>query len=600
MRVSGCQGAILALLLALSSCAAPLAPRSSVDPNPVRHRGVATRVTAPVLRAPSPQAYTEFLLAELAVAQGDRDAARRRFRRALVEDPESPELRLRLAELALQEGETRKALSWVEEATRVDPSYPRAQLLGAQLLREQDPPRARALLWRVISLWPRDPSAYLWLAPLERRHRGVDVERRIYQALLSHHPDHLEGHLGLARALDRLGQVDQAARLLERACQAHPFAVEPWIRLGRLRIGQGHWAQAARSLYQGLEATGDDPVLAEEIFRLWLARGRPERARDLVDLLEGHETAAALTQVANLRDRLGDETGAERALFQARKQDPAFGPALAEQARQLRRRGQDAAIERLLEGLPSGTEVWAAGQLERAAQWEAAGERETAEGVLLGILHARPRDAVALESLAFLQARRGKLTLAKASLDRARRERGLLGEDAGHRYALALLYEEAGQWAQAERLARAQLAGDPDDSGMLNLLGFGLADRGLDLRRALALLLRAQRLDPLNPYVLDSLGWALVQRGRPGAALPWLERAIAVDRRLCEAWIHLAEARRSAGLPREARAAREAALGCRPTKSLQAVLRGRLSGAGGRPGTPHEPWAPRARTRSDP
>jgi tetratricopeptide (TPR) repeat protein len=242
---------------------------------------------------------------------------------------------------------------------------------------------------------------------------------------------------------------------------------------------------------------------------------------------------------------------------------------------------------------------YAAAQLELAAQLEAEGEPREAAATLRRLLGVAAAEAGAAESLAFLEARQGRLAAARGALERARRVRGVAADDPGHRYSLTLLYEEAGRWAAAARLAAAQLAEDPDDAQVLNLLGYGLAERGLALERAVALLERSRALDPLNPYVLDSLGWARYRQGQPAQAIPWLEQAVQVDRRLCEGWNHLGEALQAAGRWTAARRAWRSALACGLPASTRALVRGRLRALDA-PGAPPEPWAPRARTRRDP
>ncbi|MDX9999727.1 MAG: tetratricopeptide repeat protein [Polyangia bacterium] len=596
MKPAWQRASFLAVAILLVSCS--VTPGSKMPVKESGHQRTADPPTlARQLRSPPPWAYEEFLLAELAVGMGDREEGGRHFRRALSEDPDSPELRLRLAEIAMQKGSHEEALRLAEEALGVDPAYPRAHLITARLLSERDPARARALLLQVLSLWPGELQAYLLLAPLERRKGGAEAERTVYEKMLEKDPDNLDGLLGLALALGRLGLDAEASKVLRRACNAHPFAVDPWLRLARKMVLVGKWDRAAHWLYLGLEATGDDPSLAEELFRLWLARGRHERARDLVVLLSGHETAATLTQVANLRERLGDDPGAEGALQSALRQDPSFGPALVDLARLWSRRGNTAAARRVLEDQSPGSVLFAFARRELAAQREAAGEWVEAEKVLRGILEAGSADGATAESLAFLQARTGSLQRGLESLERARLARGLLSDDPGHRYSLALLLEEAGQWPRAQRLANAQLDRDPDDAQVLNLLGYGLAERGIELDRALGLLRAALRLDPLNPYFLDSLGWALVKKGRPGEAQPFLERSVLLDRRLCEAWAHLGEARLAAGATESSRAAWEEARACFPGESARAVASGRLRALSGYMRKTIEPWVPRARTR---
>ena len=72
---------------------------------------------------------------------------------------------------------------------------------------------------------------------------------------------------------------------------------------------------------------------------------------------------------------------------------------------------------------------------------------------------------------------------------------------------------------------RDVLAKDPANPGVLNFLGYVLADHGLKLDEAVALITRALAVDADNPSYLDSLGWALFKQGKYPDAVPPLERA---------------------------------------------------------------------------
>jgi tetratricopeptide (TPR) repeat protein len=69
----------------------------------------------------------------------------------------------------------------------------------------------------------------------------------------------------------------------------------------------------------------------------------------------------------------------------------------------------------------------------------------------------------------------------------------------------------------------------PEDAVARNDLGYLLAETGLHLRRALALILEAVESDPRNPSYRDSLGWVLFRLGEKELALEQLELALALE-----------------------------------------------------------------------
>ena len=75
------------------------------------------------------------------------------------------------------------------------------------------------------------------------------------------------------------------------------------------------------------------------------------------------------------------------------------------------------------------------------------------------------------------------------------------------RFQLAAIHERQDEFEQAEILFRKMLEKNPEHAGVLNYLGYMLADRGVQLAEALGYIERALEIDPHNGAYLDSLGW---------------------------------------------------------------------------------------------
>lgn len=93
----------------------------------------------------------------------------------------------------------------------------------------------------------------------------------------------------------------------------------------------------------------------------------------------------------------------------------------------------------------------------------------------------------------------------------------------------AQLLERTGDSAAALQVYRATQQQFPTDAEAQNALGFSLADKGIDLDTAKALIVQAQKTLVGNPMVLDSLGWVEFKLGNMPAALNWLEQAYTLD-----------------------------------------------------------------------
>lgn len=549
---------------------------SSRRPGPMRPANTRSHRTPEARRFVPPEAYRQFLLAEMARGRQDVPATLGHLRRALSEDPGSPFLRLRIAELLLGRGRLVEALKMTRAAQRVAPAYAQSYFWHGRLLAVHRPRAARPVLERALRLDPDSVRSYLWLARVRLRLGDPAGERAVYGRLLKRRPDNAEALFGLARAWARTGKRARAARLLDRLLRTSPFAVRPRLVLARLRLLQGRGASAVRALLDAMEASADDPVVAQELFRLYRIQKKRQQARDLVKLMEVHASARFLVFVASLYDSLGEPTRALGAVARALLQDPDSGPALALKARLLlRSRGPRAALG-LLGRIKSGGRTFVAARIAHAEILENEGRAPAAIRLLRRTLVVKPHNAQLQETLALVCARQGKVSEALGAAAAVGLLRSRAPDDAEQRYFLALVLEEAGRFTRSARIARRLIRDDPDDSQALNLLGYGLAERGLGLSEAVRLLERAHRLDPLSPYILDSLGWARHRQGRHRQAVALLRRATRADARLAEPWYHLGEALVALGHKGAAHKAYRRALARRPALHRRAVIAGKI------------------------
>jgi tetratricopeptide (TPR) repeat protein len=92
-------------------------------------------------------------------------------------------------------------------------------------------------------------------------------------------------------------------------------------------------------------------------------------------------------------------------------------------------------------------------------------------------------------------------------------------------YDQAMLADKAGHTDEMERLLRGIITRQPDYYHALNALGYSMADRGVELQEARALIARALTYAPDDPFITDSLGWVEFRLGNPREALRLLEKA---------------------------------------------------------------------------
>ncbi len=96
-------------------------------------------------------------------------------------------------------------------------------------------------------------------------------------------------------------------------------------------------------------------------------------------------------------------------------------------------------------------------------------------------------------------------------------------------YARGRAYERMGRWKDAESDLTRALALRPDDSELLNYLGYAWIDRGERVPEALAMVEKAVAANPRSGAIIDSLGWAHYRLGDFTKAVEILEQAIELE-----------------------------------------------------------------------
>ena len=93
-------------------------------------------------------------------------------------------------------------------------------------------------------------------------------------------------------------------------------------------------------------------------------------------------------------------------------------------------------------------------------------------------------------------------------------------------YYDGISHERLKQWDVAEKLFRKALELAPNESSVLNYLGYSMIEKKINLQEALDMVKKAVELKPNDGYITDSLGWAYFQLGDYEQAVIHCERAV--------------------------------------------------------------------------
>ncbi|MFP6829667.1 MAG: tetratricopeptide repeat protein [Gammaproteobacteria bacterium] len=481
----------------------------------------------------------------------------------LSDDPGLAEL---ATELAHEANLTELGREAAEHWQMLTPDNPRVhQYLGAFNLRSGDLDGAVAEFEQILEATENHGPALAYLIEFLADESDSQITTAVVSQLVANYPGTPEGHYGLARLGLRSGNYQMALENAERVVELEPEWVEAQLLYARMLVITGS-TEEGLALAQSIAEEQPELEVHLQYAELLLSAGRHEPARDLLDgiLSDNPGLPEAVRALAFLTLTL-DDLEASKGHFtdlrgQPRYRDEAFFylgriAETEEQALQAMRSysrvtSGNNAVEAQLRaanllytslGDPEGavqhlrefgianpdysTEMLVAEmellvQLDRdeaAMQLIAAAVAESPNNQTLQDAHAQLYISIAQRAISVDDLDTAEDTY-KEGLRLYRDNRSL-------RYAQALLYQEQGRHRRSANALESLIRDVPDDAGLLNALGYLLTDQMDRHGEAREYLEQALALEPNNPAIIDSMGWALFNLGEFEAALGHLERA---------------------------------------------------------------------------
>jgi tetratricopeptide (TPR) repeat protein len=563
--------------------------------------------------------------AELALQEGDVPTAVTRWRLAAQADDASPWIRVRLGEALLLMGDARGAIAAADRAIALcadgkDDALETTHGMAAWRMRSVaqrvlgDDDGAVDSLRTVLAQRPGEPRASALLLQLLVDHDALADAEAVAAAWTT--TDGVGGAVTLARAFAERGQHEPALKHLQAALERSPDddgaldaqrvvllalgrfdeALEVTRHLVSVRDDDGPFARSQLLTVLALTRVDEARALA----RTWLADDGSERMHLLV--ADAFSAAGLLDDAVASLGALTPSTSTLLRLENARLQLDARHPAAAEGACDVRsddrrldeyahllcaqaradRGDVDTAVEQLLSSGP----VISARRLSRAATLLKRATTTTHAPKIEAIVRAQwalHDDATALAALS-LQERLEHAAAVAAALsalgafdDAQALLTSLLTTRPTHRELLlarAKLALEQHPDDVAAAIAPLRMAGARDaDVATLNFIAFSLAEANVNSDVAVRSAWQAVLLDPLNGFVLDTLGWALLRANDLDNAAITARRAARLVPTEAEVWWHLAVIEQRRGHVEDAiAAAKQAQVLVLPGDALQTQI----------------------------
>ena len=87
-------------------------------------------------------------------------------------------------------------------------------------------------------------------------------------------------------------------------------------------------------------------------------------------------------------------------------------------------------------------------------------------------------------------------------------------------------FERIGEWEKAEKDLLLSLELNPDQAYVINYLAYSWIEKDIKINKSLAMLEKANNLKSNDPYIIDSLGWALFKLAKYEDSKKYLQTAV--------------------------------------------------------------------------
>lgn len=522
---------IAAILGGLSGASLP----GCAHANPAQQ---AQRVMLPALTISAPEpadlepqrfadadAYTHYLLGNLAANQGDFEAAAEHYRLAAGLDPQSADIWVKYAAVLVRKGDLVRAQAALERAVRLDSQSVAAHMMLANIAASRgDHEQAIAAYRKVIELDPENPEAYVYLSSIYAQKNDIAAAERILKDLLARSPDSVVAYYYLAHLQAERKNLQEAKHYYEAALKLQPRFQPALVEYALILELSGDTKAAIAKYREILEYYPERDDIRRRLGQIYI------KSSDLPNALAEFK-ALANSDANNLDLRLTigliylEQDDYDRALEefryilatnpQAYKVHLYVGAVLAKQ-------GQSDKARAEYERVPASAIEYTDAQIQIALLDVSAGKRDAAYTRLRTLIVGTAATPEAFDLLASLYREDEQFDEALAVIGAGLRK---FPDDERMLYALGVTYDLKGEWQKAVEQMRAILERNANHAQALNYIGYTYAEKGIQLDEAEALLKRAVALEPSDGYILDSLGWVYYQKGDYARARELLTKA---------------------------------------------------------------------------
>jgi tetratricopeptide (TPR) repeat protein len=505
------------------------------------------------------------------VARGDHDtvAAADFYSRALAEDPSNELILEQAFLLETAAADWDRAIELARELVKVEPSHRIAQfLLGCDAFKRGDYKEADEHFAAARQGPIADLTSILARAWVQQASGKTDQAFATLDTLSD--ADWAQFYQRYHRALiaDVAGKRDVARVAFAQAFKKNPATLRVADAYARHLVNSNNRKLAKQTLKTHIAKSAEHPL-----------------STTLLNDIEAGKTPPLLVTSPNdglaevfygIGDALAGEGGLDMGIIflqfalYLEPDFPLAQVALAEAYDSAKRYDLElAAFDNINEDSP----LWLNVQIQKALALNSLERVDDAKALLEKIIAKSPKDIRPLDALGNILRSHERYAEARDYYSRAIT---LVGKPTKENwtlfYARGVCNERLKDWPEAEADLKKALELSPDESPVLNYLGYTWIDQSQNLKTAMDYIRKAVKLKPDDGYYIDSLGWAYYRLGNIQSAVEHLERAVELKPDDPVINDHLGDAYWRIGRKLEAKYQWQQSLTLKPDKDLIATI----------------------------
>jgi putative PEP-CTERM system TPR-repeat lipoprotein len=538
------------------------------------HREQAVKLVARAIERDPVNVTAWMMKGDLSRVGNDTEGAKASYRKVIEINPMNVPARLNIALLESAARNFEEARKQVEQARKVAPRNPMAiYMQGLVAFQERKYPAARDSVLQLLKGAPDNLPTLLLAGAVEYALGGYAQAEAYLERVVQRAPQNLYARVLLAQSAGKAGQVDHAIQVLEPGLKQAPRDSKVLALAGDLYMARNDFKTAAQYFAAATKNEPQSAILRTRLGQSRLALGETDRA--LADLesaaqLDADDYRADVALVISHvnRHQYAEAMKAVQSLEQKQPENPltynlkgtvyAGSNDIPEARRQF-----EHALKLNPTYVPAATNLALLDIRDKNPR--------AARGRLEAILQKDNGNVQALLSLAQLGPRIGATEKEQVDwLQRAAKANPGLVQP---RILLAAYYMRVGNSKNAVEAAEQAQALKPDDSSVLDTLGYAQLAAG-QKERALATYSKLAALQPDSPFALNRLAMAQAGNADASAAAVTLRKALAIDRGYIPALISLANLHMQAGRHAEALKVAQQAQKEKPSSGAGYMLEG--------------------------